>query len=64
MPARDFFHSLQRIGPVQIGTHRGSRTGRTRYVAACTAENCGWSADYASRTAAALAARTHRCRVA
>ena len=29
MPARDFFHSIQRIGPVQIGTHRNPRTGHT-----------------------------------
>ncbi|WP_086670839.1 mobile element transfer protein [Streptomyces albovinaceus] len=58
MPARDSFHSVMRIGPVQIGTHR-DRTGRTVHAAVCG----GWSADYSSRTAAQLAARTHRCTV-
>jgi hypothetical protein len=62
MPARDFFHSTFHIGPVQIGTHR-DRHGRTRHAAVCTAEACGWSSDYSSRTAAVLAARTHRCRI-
>jgi hypothetical protein len=51
-----------RIGPVQIGTHR-DRNGQTKHAAVCTADNCGWSADYSSRSAAQLAARTHRCRV-
>ncbi|MDX3184251.1 mobile element transfer protein [Streptomyces sp. NPDC052071] len=59
MPARDSFHSVMRIGPVQIGTHRD----RTAHAAVCTADRCGWSADYSSRTAAQLAARTHRCTV-
>jgi hypothetical protein len=63
MPARDFFHSLSSVGPVQIGTGR-DRQGRPRHVAVCTAEGCGWSSDYASRAAATLAARTHRCRIA
>ncbi|WP_335932557.1 mobile element transfer protein [Streptomyces sp. PTD5-9] len=62
MPARDNFHSLMRIGPVQIGIHR-DRNGRTKHTAVCTADRCGWSADYSSRTAAQLAARTHRCTV-
>ncbi|GAA4656282.1 mobile element transfer protein [Streptomyces chumphonensis] len=62
MAARDFFHSIQRIGPVQIGTTRNRRTGQTRHAAVCTNDDCGWSADYANRTAAQLAARTHRCR--
>jgi hypothetical protein len=61
MPARDFFHSVQRIGPVRIGTHRDPRTGQTRHAAVCTADDCGWSADYGSRSAAQLAARTHGC---
>ncbi|MFE0684499.1 mobile element transfer protein [Streptomyces sp. NPDC058961] len=30
---------------------------------ACTAPRCGFSADYDSRAAAELAARTHRCPV-
>ncbi|MFK0118730.1 mobile element transfer protein [Streptomyces sp. NPDC090994] len=62
MPARDFFHSVMRIGPVQIGTHRDHR-GQTKHAAVCTNDSCGWSADYSSRSAAQLAARTHRCRV-
>jgi hypothetical protein len=63
MARREFFHSMQQIGPVQIGTHR-DRHGRTRHAAVCTAERCGWSSDYSSRSAATLAARTHRCRIA
>ncbi|WP_030171057.1 mobile element transfer protein [Streptomyces sp. NRRL S-813] len=62
MPARDHFHSVMRIGPVQIGAHR-DRTGQTKHAAVCTADDCGWSADYSSASAAQLAARTHRCRV-
>ncbi|WP_031069905.1 mobile element transfer protein [Streptomyces sp. NRRL S-118] len=62
MPARDRFHSVMRIGPVQIGTHR-DRHRRTKYAAVCTADRCGWSADYSSSSAAQLAARTHRCTV-
>jgi hypothetical protein len=61
MPARDFFHSVIRIGPVQIGTHR-DRNGRTKHAAVCSRDNCGWSADYSTASAAQLAARTHRCR--
>ncbi|MFJ9132195.1 mobile element transfer protein [Streptomyces sp. NPDC102256] len=60
MPARDNFHSLMRIGPVQIGTHR-DRHGHTKHAAVCTTDHCSWSADYSSQTAAQLAARTHRC---
>ncbi|MFI1967837.1 Mobile element transfer [Streptomyces cinnamoneus] len=60
MPAYDRFHSLMRIGPVQIGTHR-DRHGRTKHAAVCTNDHCGWSADYSSQTAAQLAARTHCC---
>ncbi|MFI6729972.1 mobile element transfer protein [Streptomyces atratus] len=60
MPARDHFRSVMRIGPVQIGTHRDHR-GRTKHAAVCTADGCGWSAEYASSSAAQLAARTHRC---
>ncbi|MGW5788287.1 mobile element transfer protein [Streptomyces sp. NPDC003757] len=62
MPARDFFHSVMRIGPVQIGTHR-DRRGQTKHTAVCTNDRCGWSSDYSSQSAAQLAARTHRCRV-
>ena len=31
MPARDNFHSVMRIGPVQIGSHR-DRNGHTNVV--------------------------------
>ncbi|GHD38429.1 mobile element transfer protein [Streptomyces galbus] len=62
MPARDHFHSVMRIGPVQIGTHR-DRRGCSVHAAVCTNDGCGWSADYSSRSAAQLAARTHRCRI-
>jgi hypothetical protein len=62
MSARDFFHSVMRIGPVQVGTYR-DRHGRTKHAAVCTADRCGWSSDYTSRSAATLAARTHRCRI-
>ncbi|MBZ6196548.1 Mobile element transfer [Streptomyces olivaceus] len=62
MPARDFFHSVMRIGPVQIGTHR-DRRGQAKHAAVCTNDRCGWSAGYSSQSAAQLAARTHRCRV-
>lgn len=61
MAARDFFHSVMRIGPVEIGTHR-DRHGRTKHAAVCSKDGCGWSSDYSSRSAAQLAARTHRCR--
>ncbi|MFE0376424.1 mobile element transfer protein [Streptomyces inhibens] len=63
MPRRAFFHSTHQIGPVQIGTFR-DRHARTRHAAVCTADNCGWSADYATQAAAQLAARSHRCRIA
>ncbi|MGW1136395.1 mobile element transfer protein [Streptomyces zhihengii] len=63
MPARDHFHSVMGIGPVQIGTHR-DRHGRTKHAAVCTADRCGWSADFTASSAAQLAARTHRCRIA
>ncbi|MEV6989867.1 mobile element transfer protein [Streptomyces sp. NPDC093228] len=60
MPARDHFLSVMRIGPVQIATHR-DRNGHTKHAAVCTNDQCGWSADYSSPSAAQLAARTHRC---
>lgn len=63
MARRDQFHSISHVGPVQIGTFRDPY-GRSRHAAVCTAERCGWSSDYATRAAATLAARTHRCRIA
>ncbi|MGD1224968.1 mobile element transfer protein [Streptomyces krungchingensis] len=55
------FRSVTRIGPVQVGTSYDR--GREKHTAACTAPRCGFSADYDSRAAAELAARTHRCPV-
>jgi hypothetical protein len=54
------FRDNLRVGPVQVGTYRDGR-GREMHTAACTAPRCGFSADYADRSAAELAARTHRC---
>ncbi len=62
MPAHRRFRNLIRIGPVQVGTANDHR-GREKHTAACTAPRCGFSADYDSRAAAELAARTHRCPV-
>jgi hypothetical protein len=62
VPANRRFRDLIRIGPVQVGTYNDSR-GREKHTAACTAPRCGFSADYDSRAAAELAARTHRCPV-
>ncbi|MFI0238219.1 mobile element transfer protein [Streptomyces sp. NPDC016845] len=56
------FRNVTRIGPVQVGTAYDNR-GREQHTAACTAPRCGFSADYDSRAAAELAARTHRCPV-
>jgi hypothetical protein len=53
---------FRRLGPVQVGTAYDDR-GREKHTAACTAPRCGFCADYDSRAAAELAARTHRCRV-
>ncbi|MEV6803941.1 mobile element transfer protein [Streptomyces sp. NPDC051132] len=54
------YYDVIRIGPVQVGTFHNGR-GQTRHTAACTAPKCGFSAEYADRSAAELAARTHRC---
>ncbi|MFI5616152.1 mobile element transfer protein [Streptomyces sp. NPDC051567] len=54
------FRDVRRIGPVEVGTYT-DRYGREAHAAACTAPRCDWSADYSSRAAAELAARTHRC---
>ncbi|MFF2931098.1 mobile element transfer protein [Streptomyces mirabilis] len=56
------FRSVTRIGPVQVGTAYDNRSSE-KHTAACTAPRCGFSADYDSRAAAELAARTHRCPV-
>ncbi|MBQ1157575.1 Mobile element transfer [Streptomyces sp. A73] len=62
MPLNRRFRSVTRIGPVQVGTANDDR-GREKHTAACAAPRCGFSADYDSRAAAELAARTHRCPV-
>jgi hypothetical protein len=54
------FTNVRRFGPVQVGTRADAR-GRQKHTAACTAPRCGFSADYDSRPAAELAARTHTC---
>ncbi|WP_405018721.1 Mobile element transfer [Kitasatospora sp. NBC_00070] len=51
-----------RIGPVQVATYYDGH-GREKHTAVCTAPRCGFSADYDSRPAAEIAARTHRCTV-
>lgn len=56
----DRFRNVRRTGPVEVGTHH-DRRGKDKHVAACTAPGCGWSADYPDRSAADLAAQTHRC---
>ncbi|MFJ8022060.1 mobile element transfer protein [Streptomyces sp. NPDC096311] len=60
MPVYRRFRNLIRIGPVEVGTYFDGR-GRNRHTAACTAPGCGFSTDYNDRSAAELAARTHRC---
>ncbi|MFF8959127.1 mobile element transfer protein [Streptomyces sp. NPDC014894] len=54
------FRNVRRIGPVQVATFLAR--GRNRRLAACTAPRCDFSAEYDSRPAAELAARTHRCK--
>ncbi|MCX4422637.1 Mobile element transfer [Streptomyces sp. NBC_01340] len=60
MPVYRRFRNVIRIGPVEVGTYFDGR-GRNRHTAACTAPGCGFSTDYNDRSAAELAARTHRC---
>ncbi|ALU95232.1 Mobile element transfer [Streptomyces globisporus C-1027] len=54
------FRNVRRIGPVQVATFLAR--GRNQHLAACTAPRCDFSAEYDSRPAAELAARTHRCK--
>ncbi|KMS69707.1 mobile element transfer protein [Streptomyces sp. NPDC008086] len=61
MTAYRRFRDQIRIGPVQVATYYDGR-GRDKHAAACTAPGCGFSADYTDRSAAELAARTHRCK--
>lgn len=60
MPRPKRFRNKDRFGPVEVADYYSGR-GREVHVAACTAPRCGFSAEYDSRAAAELAARTHRC---
>ncbi|MCD7440106.1 Mobile element transfer [Streptomyces lincolnensis] len=61
MTAYRRFRDRRRIGPVEVATYYDGR-GRDKHAAACTAPGCGFSADYTDRSAAELAANTHRCK--
>ncbi|MER6955778.1 mobile element transfer protein [Streptomyces sp. NPDC000618] len=54
------FRNVRRIGPVQVASYIAR--GRNRHLSTCTAPRCDFSAEYDSRAAAELAARTHRCK--
>ncbi|WOX10879.1 mobile element transfer protein [Streptomyces sp. N50] len=54
------FSNVIRIGPVKVGTFNNGR-GQTKHTAACTAPNCGFSTEHEDRSAAELAAHTHKC---
>ncbi|MFD5846842.1 MULTISPECIES: mobile element transfer protein [Streptomyces] len=60
MTAYRRFRNVRKFGPVQVATFFDGR-GRERHTAACTAPRCDFSAEYDNRSAAELAARTHRC---
>lgn len=60
MPAQRRFRNVVKIGPVQVASFYDGR-GRDRHTAACTAPGCHFSTEYDNRSAAELAARTHRC---
>ncbi|NBM16721.1 mobile element transfer protein [Streptomyces sp. GC420] len=53
------FRNVRRIGPVRVASYLVR--GRVRHLAACTAPNCDFTAEYDNRAPAELAARTHRC---
>ncbi|WP_045558949.1 mobile element transfer protein [Streptomyces sp. FxanaA7] len=53
------FRNVRRIGPVNVASY--IERGKNRHLAACAAPRCDFSAEYDSRAAAELAARTHRC---
>ncbi|MFD8126412.1 mobile element transfer protein [Streptomyces mirabilis] len=61
MPVHRRFRNVIRIGPVEVGTYFDGR-GQEKHAAVCTAPRCGFSGDYHDRSAAELAARTHRCK--
>lgn len=60
MTAYRRFRDVRKFGPVQVASFFDGR-GRDRHTAACTAPRCDFSAEYDNRSAAELAARTHRC---
>ncbi|SDK98258.1 mobile element transfer protein [Streptomyces indicus] len=62
MPLHLIFRKLRQVGPITIGTGQ-DRDGHMTYIAACGAERCGWSGEYATVAAANVAAEGHRCRV-
>ncbi|MEV0252948.1 mobile element transfer protein [Streptomyces sp. NPDC050732] len=62
MPVHRRFRDVRRFGPAKVATFHDGR-GHDRHSAACTAPRCGFSAEYHDRSAAELAARTHRCTV-
>ncbi|MEW2571364.1 mobile element transfer protein [Streptomyces sp. NPDC047070] len=61
MTAYRRFRDVVRMGPVQVATYYDGR-GRNKHTAACTAPGCGFSTEHTDRSAAELAARTHRCK--
>ncbi|MFJ9039867.1 mobile element transfer protein [Streptomyces sp. NPDC102406] len=60
MTAYRRFRDVRQFGPVQVATFYDGH-GHERHTAACTAPRCDFSAEYNNRSAAELAARTHRC---
>jgi len=54
------FFNVIRIGPVKVGSFNNGR-GQTKHTAACTAPDCGFSTEHTDRSAAELAAGTHKC---
>ncbi|WP_399927181.1 mobile element transfer protein [Streptomyces kanamyceticus] len=60
MTAYRRFRDIHQFGPVKVATFHDGR-GIERHAAACTAPRCDFSAEYNNRSAAELAARTHRC---
>ncbi|MFE3182532.1 mobile element transfer protein [Streptomyces violascens] len=62
MPLHLIFRKLRQCGPITIGTGQ-NRNGQMSYVAACGADDCGWSGTFDGYAAASIAAEGHRCRV-
>lgn len=60
MTAYRRFRDVRQFGPVKVASFFDGR-GRDRHTAACTAPRCDFSSEYDNRSAAELAARTHRC---